>query len=104
MIKLIDQRYFLRRNLLTFVGLCLSVYFSWHIVAGERSVLRLHGLEKEVAVYSAEYDELNSQREALESKVVKLRPDSIDRDLLEERVQVVLGYSRPGDRLILYGG
>ena len=38
-----------------------------------------------------EYENLKSQREALEKNVVGMRSGSIDVDLLEERVQVMLG-------------
>ncbi len=104
MIKLIEQRHFLRRNLLTFLGFSLSIYFSWHVVAGERSYLRYHYLQQDVASVSSAYEELSTQRETLEVRVVKLRPHSIDRDLLEERVHAVLGYAGTEDHVILYGG
>ncbi len=99
--RLIEQRYVVHRNILTIVGLCLCVYFSWHIVAGERSTFRLMSLERQIAKTEAEYQKTKAQREHLESKVTKLRPGSIDPDLLEERARTLLGYARPDEQIVI---
>ena len=99
--RLIEQRYVVRRNILTIIGLCLCVYFSSHIVAGERSTFRLMSLERQIAKTTAEYEKTKTQREQLEAKVVKLRPGSIDPDLLEERARSVLGYARPDEQIVI---
>jgi cell division protein FtsB len=90
--RLIEKRFILRRNIMAVIGLCLSFYFTYHLVAGQRGYLRLMALEHKVAEASAEYETLKLERENVETKVVMMRPGSIDRDLLEERVRYVLGY------------
>jgi cell division protein FtsB len=90
--RLIEKRFILRRNIMAVIGLCLSFYFSYHLVAGQRGYLRLMTLEHKVAEASAEYDAVKAEREDVETKVVMMRPGSVDRDLLEERVRYVLGY------------
>ncbi|MCB9989140.1 MAG: septum formation initiator family protein [Rhodospirillales bacterium] len=100
--RLIEQRYFLRQNFLAILGLGLCCYFSWHILAGERSCFRLFTLQSSVERVSAQYDSLHTEREGLERKVVDLRPGTLDRDFLEERAQIVLGYAHPGDHMIVY--
>lgn len=73
------------------VGLCICVYFSFHLVFGERGYLNLVSLDHEYALTKLEYEQLKAEREALEVKVVGMRADTIDVDLFEERVQVMLG-------------
>jgi cell division protein FtsB len=99
--RLIEQRYTVRHNFLTILGLCLTVYFSWHIVAGERSMFRLISLNHTIEKVTTDYDREHVKREQLEAKVVKLRPGSIDPDLLEERARIVLGYARPDEHIVI---
>lgn len=99
--RLIEQRYVVRHNFLTIIGMCLCVYFAWHIVAGERSVFRLISVERSISTVTAQYDKERIRREELEAKVIKLRPGSIDPDLLEERARTVLGYARPDEHIVI---
>ena len=99
--RLIEQRYVIRQNLPAIVGLILAAYFSYHIGFGERSYWRLRTLESSVTYLSADYDHLHGQRVALEDRVTRLRPGSLDPDLLEERARYVLGYVRTGETVII---
>lgn len=99
--RLIDRRYLVRQNLVLVIGVCLSVYFAYHLVAGERSILRLVSLDRQVAAGQIALSDLTAQREALEKRVVMMRPGSIDRDLLEERVRVMLGYTDANERILI---
>lgn len=85
------------------IGLCLSFYFCYHLVAGQRGYLSLMSLESRIDKASIELDQNKIEREKLEKRVVMLRPGSICRDLLEERARHVLGY-RYADELILLQG
>lgn len=98
--KLIEKRYVLRRNLMAVIGICLSFYFCYHLVAGQRGYLRLASLEYKIEKLSAEYEANRAEREKLEKRVVMMRPGTIDRDLLEEQARKMLGY-RYDDELIL---
>jgi cell division protein FtsB len=98
--RLIEKRYILRRNLLAVIGICISFYFSYHLIAGQRGYLSLVSLEHHIKRASVDYAQNKSERERLEKKVIMMRPGSIDRDLLEERARHVLGY-RFADELIL---
>jgi cell division protein FtsB len=99
--RLIEQRYVVRQNFLTIIGMCLCVYFAWHIVAGERSVFRLVALNHSIERVTMQYDKEFARRVQLEARVVKLRPGSIDADLLEERARIVLGYARPDEHIVI---
>jgi cell division protein FtsB len=104
MIGFIEKRYILRRNMLAIIGVCLSFYFSYHLIAGHRGYFRLMSLEHQIAQTSAEYEALKAEREAIEKKVVMLRPGSIDRDLLDERARHVLGFTHKDEYILLQSG
>lgn len=99
--RLLQQRYVVKHNVVAIIGFCLCFYFTYHIISGERSYLRLLSLERSADHLSAEYDDLHDDRQTLENKVAMLRPGSIDPDLLEERARVVLGYQHP-DELVVF--
>lgn len=101
MIRLIEQRYTLKQNILMIIGLCLCLYFTYHLTFGTRSYLNFVLLEHSTERLTAEYNGLSKQRQELESRVRKLRPDSLDRDMLEEQARLVLGYSYPDEHIIL---
>lgn len=99
--KLIQNRGIVRENWLFLLGLCLCLYFTYHALQGERSVLRLVSLQQTIVTTSLENDNLKSERDLLQQKVVKMRPGSIDSDLLEERVRLVLGYKHPDEVVLI---
>ena len=100
----IEKRYILRRNMLAIIGVCLSFYFSYHLVAGHRGYFRLMSLEHQIADVTEKHAELKAERQAVEKKVVMMRPGSIDRDLLDERARYVLGYTHKDEYILLQNG
>lgn len=99
--RLIDKRYLVRQNLVAVIGICLSVYFSYHLVAGQRSLLSLMSLDNQVTRQEQELARLTMERSDLEKRVVMMRPGSIDRDLLEERVRIMLGYTGKNEQILV---
>lgn len=63
--------------------------------------MKLKQLSYQVEDFQEQYKEVRVQRMQLENNVVRLRPLSLDLDLLEERSRVVLGYVDPGEQIIL---
>ena len=63
--------------------------------------MRMFSLQSQIETLTAERDSLIVQREALEKKVSMMRPGSLNKDLLEERARVVLGYKKENDIIIL---
>lgn len=98
--KLIKDRFTFRRNMIAIIGLCLSFYFCYHLIAGQRGYFSLISLESQIETVSAEHEALKTERIGVEKHVIMMRPGSIDRDLLEERARHILGY-RHKDELIL---
>ena len=98
---LLKHQYTLRRNLFLLVGICLCFYFSYHALQGDRSVIRLTSLNSQIATMSQKFEEKKAQRLAIEKKVVMMRPETLNKDLLEERVRLVLGYKHAQDIAVL---
>lgn len=99
--RLIEQKYLFRQNLVIVIGVCLSFYFCYHLIAGERSYLRLISLNHQIATTEQDYKKETAEREALEQKVVMMRPGSVNRDLLEEQARSVLGFHYPDEKVLI---
>ena len=101
--RLIEQKYFFRQNLIVFIGVCLSLYFCYPLIAGERSYLRLISLNYQISSTEKQYTQEKAKREALEQKVVMMRPGNVNRDLLEEQARSVLGFHYKDEKVIIKG-
>ena len=95
--KLLQHRSLIRENIVVLVGLCLCFYFSYHAVQGERSFIRLLSLDRSIVMLEKDHKAIEADRIVLEQKVHAMRPGSISKDLLEERVREVLGYRHPDE-------
>lgn len=101
--QLLEHNDLVRKNLLTLVGLGLCFYFSYHLLQGERSYFRLLSLEQNISQTKQDNEKLKAEHQALETRVSMLRSGSIDKDLLEERARIVLGYRNQGEKDIMVG-
>lgn len=70
----------------------LMAYFAYHAVEGDRGLRAWQRLDIEIAEASDVLAEVAGERDALENKVARLNPNSLDTDMLEERARLVLGY------------
>lgn len=78
----------------------LMVYFIYHLFQGERGVFSMLRLQTVLAADEQKLTELQSKKEVLEHQVTLLRPDSLDLDMLEERVRTVLHFAQADEMLI----
>ena len=60
--------------------------------------MQIHG---EVLAAKKTQQILISKKKRLQNQVTLLSPKSLDIDMLEERVRIMLGYSRPNETIIL---
>jgi cell division protein FtsB len=77
-------------------------YFGYYAMFGQRGWTNLSKIEQQVKILEVQLAELSDQRQSLEHRVKRLRPDSLDRDLLEERVRATLNLSSPHDTVIYF--
>ncbi len=83
------------------LGVAVIGYFAYHLVHGDRGLVAWRELEDRIGKTEAVARQIASERGELERRVALLRPDSLDRDMLEERVREVLNLAHPEDLVIL---
>ena len=79
----------------------LAIYFGYHAVVGSRGLLAWRQLNHEIAATELELAAVRAERQALEDKVRRLRPDSLDADLIDELARRDLSLAAPLDVIIL---
>jgi cell division protein FtsB len=90
-----------RQHWLALLGLGLVAYFGYHAVSGSRGLLAWREVSTELAASQQDLDQVRAERVALERKVERLRPESLDRDLIDELARKQLSFVEPLDVLIL---
>jgi cell division protein FtsB len=76
------------------------LYFAYHAVVGEHGINAWSSLGQKIDLANASLKAVTDQRQSLEAHVALLRPDSIDRDMLEERARILLNFGRPDEIVI----
>ena len=89
------------KPLLVPVG-CLFVlgYFAYHAVEGDYGLFALGKLQQRVAALEIELDEVRADRQQMESHVALMRPESVDRDMVDERAREALNMADAKDIVI----
>lgn len=94
----------LRQVALPLLGACLSAYFVFHAIHGDRGILAWLRLNQELKAATAEAVQAADDRAAMERRVTLLSNNSLDLDMLEERARVMLNYAHPDDLIIFLNG
>jgi cell division protein FtsB len=89
--------------IVTCVCCALLGYFAWHAWEGPRGFSYRDGLEGKLAELSIRHEGLRAERVKMEDKVVLLRPESIDPDLLDELARGNLELAKPTDVVAFTG-
>ena len=76
-------------------------YFGYHGIHGERGLRAHRSFEAEIASLNAELQRLETKRTALDARVARFEPASVDRDLLDQEARNSLGWLHPNDRILL---
>ncbi len=82
-------------------GIVAVSYFAYHTVHGDRGIFALVQMQERVAEAEQRLQTLQSEKQHWEHRVKLLYPESLDRDMLDERVRVMLGYARADDLVVL---
>jgi cell division protein FtsB len=92
---------FRRYDLLVSLGcLALLTSFAWYAFKGPRGYAYGQQLEQRIAELNAENTSLASELEALEKRVRLLRPEHVDRDMLEELARSELEMAYPNEVVV----
>lgn len=84
-----------------FCVLSIMGYFIYHSIQGDRGILAWIQLKDRLQKIECELKDVMTERLHLEGKVQDLRPESLNRDLLDQQVRLQLGYTRPDEIIIL---
>lgn len=93
-------KYYISKLLLPAISLGLFIYFSYHLITGDRGFLVMRKLRESFETSSKELTELTKKQDHIENKVSLLRTKSIDPDMLDEQARKILGYGE-NDEIIL---
>jgi len=83
------------------LGAVLIVYITYHAVQGDRGLIAYWQLVHQVEQATIVAADMGSARKIIANRVALLSSTAIDRDMLDERVRDMLGYSGPGEVIIL---
>ncbi|MBX9634324.1 MAG: septum formation initiator family protein [Magnetospirillum sp.] len=82
------------------IGVGAVAYFAYHTVEGDRGVLAWIRLKNEILEAELQLAKVTTERQALEHRVLLLRPDHLDPDMLEERARAMLNMGREDEVVI----
>lgn len=75
-------------------------YFGYHLVNGDRGLLAMAHLQREVMIADQNLVEAQATQKIWERRVSELRNQSLDPDMLDERARVLLNYAKKDDIII----
>ena len=90
----------LRALLVPLVLAALVGYFGHSAFTGALGIWSMDSLKAETASLSSQLTDLQQQRTALETEVTRMRPDSLDADLVDSTARAQLSLMRP-DEVVL---
>jgi cell division protein FtsB len=70
-------------------------YFGVNAYSGNRGLRAKQDLDQQIAELTAELDGLKAERASWERRIVLLKAESIDPDMLDERARILLNYADP---------
>jgi cell division protein FtsB len=85
------------------VGSACVGYFAYHALQGDSGFRELATLQHEVNELETKHDKLVTERERMEQLTQRLHSESLDPDLLDERVRKVLQYTKPNEYVVMLG-
>lgn len=83
------------------VSIGLAIYFGYHAVNGNRGLLASEEKAEELALAEKTLKRLQDERMRLERRVERLRPESLDPDLIDELARETLSMIESEDVIIL---
>jgi len=91
----------LRQLVWPIVTFAVFIYFLFYLLHGDRGYVSYQEIQSELRSTNARLQAVQEERSALSRRVKLMRPDTLARDMLEQQVRSVLGYSDPGEVIIL---
>ncbi|GAB4165747.1 MAG: septum formation initiator family protein [Rickettsiaceae bacterium] len=74
-------------------------YFIFHSIYGSRGILAYFKLQAELERSHKKLEMLRAERLEVENRTKLLRHGSIDKDMLDEKIRNILGFSSPTEKV-----
>lgn len=82
------------------LGISLVCYFAYHLVQGDRGLMAWMRLNQQVREAKTTLAAVTAEQSTLERRVDLLRPEHLDRDMLDERARSQLNLIAPNEIVI----
>ncbi len=82
------------------LGISLCAYFAYHLVQGDRGLTAWLRLTQQIRDARTTLGAVEAERLTLERRVNLLRPEHLDRDMLDERARSQLNLAAPNEIVI----
>ena len=79
--------------------ICFTGYWAYHLMNGPRSIFTRESIRDEQTFLAAELARVEAKNEALLAQIAGLRPETLDTDLLIERLHA-MSLTLPGEALL----
>lgn len=96
-----EARHLFTTRLVPAIACLMLVYFGVHLLQGERSILSYISLNHSLNEMKTEEAAQKEKLDVLESRVVRLRPATFDKDFAEEQARTSAGLARTDEKVIL---
>ena len=101
MALLLDMRRQAKQVVVPVLAIAVLAYFTYHAIQGDRGLFAWMAYNQQLLQTRALADAVAAQRAELENRVNRLSSASLDPDLLDERVRVMLNYASQDDVVIM---
>ncbi len=79
----------------------LLIYFVYHSFYGNKGIIAYFSLNQQLETAYISLESVRDERIELEHRVKLLRPDSLDKDMLDQEARRVLGVAMPNEQVFV---
>ncbi|MCC8418011.1 MAG: septum formation initiator family protein [Rickettsia endosymbiont of Bryobia graminum] len=88
-----------KKTILNIFLFLLLAYFVFHSIYGNRGIIAYFSLNRQLEKAYSELNSLKAERVELEHRVKLLRPESLDKDMLDQEARRILGMALPNEQV-----
>ena len=88
-----------KKNAFNILVFLMLIYFVFHSIYGSRGIIAYFKLQSELERSHNKLEILRAERLEIENRTKLLRHGSIDRDMLDEKIRNILGFSTPKEKI-----
>ena len=99
-LKKFNANYSKKTRAVIIIATFFFFYFSYHTLSGANGLFKYFQLSKQLNTDKLLLKEINEELSVKENNIKRIRPESLDLDLLDEQSRKLLGYSKEGEIVI----